>query len=394
MIVRPLRPEDAEAAFQLRVVAFSTAMHADFDPDEPYAPDDGRLVAVEDSRVVGHLAIWPFHQAFGGRAVPMGGVAGVVVAPDRRGQGIASRLLAAALDRMGEHGQAISTLFPATTAPYRRWGWEVAGTHLRRRVATRDLLALPAPSTEVSLRPFELDDLDAVVALHDAVTLTEPGGLVAGRPWLHRALAPDPDEPEIVVVAEREARVAGLLLATKLAAEDPHSAYTLDVLRLFGADRDIERALWRNVAGHYSVAATTTFKSQPAEPLLFELPFGLHEPVPAPEHFMTRLVDVPAAMAARGWPGVDVHVELAIRDERRPANDGHWVVELAGGEATTTPGGGGDVEVDIGALSSLYTGFTTPRALARSGRLRASEAQLDRLTAMFSAPSPFLRDYF
>jgi hypothetical protein len=48
--IRPLRPADAEQAFQLRVNAFSPSTRGDYDADEIYAPDEHRLVAVDRGR--------------------------------------------------------------------------------------------------------------------------------------------------------------------------------------------------------------------------------------------------------------------------------------------------------------------------------------------------------
>lgn len=395
MQIRPFRPTDAEPAFQLRVAAFSSATRADHDPDEIYVPDEHRIVAVDGDRIVGHLGVWPFAQAFGGRAVPMGGVAAVTVADHRRGTGLGSQLLAAALDHMGRAGMAISSLYPSTPVPYRRWGWEFAGVHVRRRVATRDLLDIAPPADEVPLRPYGPADLDRLVGIVDGAAGREHGGLVGGALWLARALQVDPDEPELALVALRSGGPAGLLLAVKSDPQDAHSSYGLHVLRLFGVDRDIERALWRFVGHHHAVAASTTLLSRPAEPLLFELPYGMYLPGPPTAHFMTRLVDAPAAIAARGWPAATVVVDLDIADRRRPANQGRFVLEVRDRAAQLTPGGAGRVHVDIGALASMYTGFVTPAQLAHAGRLPGATAgDIAGLTDAFAAPTPFLRDYF
>ncbi len=407
MQVRAFRPDDAQAALDLRVVAFSTAMHVEFDGTDIYAPDDHRLVAVEEGRVVGHLTAWPFGQAFGGRVVPMGGVAGVVVAPEHRRRGVGSALLAAGLDMLADRGLPVSTLYPSTPAPYRAWGWEVAGMHVRRTIATRDLLDLPAPS-DVEVRLFLLDDLDDVLALHNAITLREPGGLAASRRWLRRMLTPDPDEPELSFVAVRGAEVVGLLLAVKVSGTAPTDAFGLRVLHLYGADRDAELALWAVVAANHSVASTTTFNSQPADPLLLALPRTLPEDSASSHAWMTRLVDAPAAIAARGWPDTTATVPLVIRDPRRPSNDGAWVLEVAEGAAQLTRprqadptghGGHGSgarvAAVDIGALSAMYTGFASPWLLSRAGRLTGCDADfLELLGSVFAGPTPFLRDYF
>lgn len=395
MQIRPLRPEDAEQAFQLRVAAFSNAVRLDFDADEVYIPDDHRLVAVDGGQVVGHLGVWPFRQAFLGSAVPMGGVGGVVVADSRRGTGVGSRLLASGLAHMADAGLHISTLYPSTPVPYRRFGWEFAGVRLRRTTITRDLLDVSPPRDDISLRPYEPADLDAVVAVHDAVTVNEQGGLVAGDRWLRRALQRDPDDPEFALVAVRDGRVVGLLLAAKAAPSDEHSSYTVDVRRLFGADGDVERALWRSIGHHHTVAARTTFVSRPADPLLFELRHGLDVSGPATAHFMTRLIDGPAAVAARRWPRVSAAVEVDIADPYRPGHAGRHVLEVHDRRGTLRSGGRGRVSLDVGTLSSLYTGFVTPPDAARAGRLPgATAADLVALTDVFASPAPFLRDFF
>jgi predicted acetyltransferase len=389
--IRPMRGSDAEQAFALRVEAFSSASAAPYDADEIYIPNEHRLVAVDGDRVVGHLGAWPFHQAFLGHLVPMGGLGAVTVAHDQRGTGIGSRLIAAGLDHMVDAGMVISTLYPSTPVPYRRWGWELAGEHVRRRIPTRALLEVPPPAAPVRLRPCEPDDLDALATLQDEVAAGEPGGLVGGRMWLARALQVDPDDPELAVVAIRDDRPVGLLLAAKIPPDG--GIYGLLVLRMFGVDREVERALLRSVGHHHTVAGTTVLGSRPADPLLFELD-SLTRPDPGSEHFMTRLVDVAAAIAARGWPPVSVTVELEISDDRRPANSGRFVLEVSGRAAALTGGGAGRAVIDVRALASLYTGFATASGLARAGRLHAHPDDVAALTAAFAAPAPFMRDTY
>lgn len=406
MQVRAFRPEDAQAALDLRVAAFSTSMHVEFDDSDIYAPDDHRLVAVEGDRVVGHLAVWPFGQTFGGRVVPMGGVAGVVVAPHERGRGVGSALLADGLELMSERGLVVSTLYPSTPAPYRVWGWEVAGEHVRRTIATRELLDLPGDAAGVSVRPFELDDLDDVLALHNHVTSRESGGLQASRRWARRLLTPDADEPELTFVAVRGDQVVGLLLAVKTDGRAPTDAFSLRVLHLYGADHDAERALWAVVAANHSVASTTTFNSQPADALLLALPSSLPTHATSSHAWMARLVDAPRAIAARGWPDVTTTIRLDLADPRRPANAGAWMMEVDAGSGRlqrlddaaaprSADAAKAHAGVDIGALSAMYSGFASPAMLARAGRLTgANDTTLDVLAAVFDAPAPFLRDYF
>lgn len=111
---------------------------------------------------------------------------------------------------------------------------------------------------------------------------------------------------------------------------------------------------------------------------------------------MTRLVDAPGAVAARGFPpGLEVTVPIRIHDRRLPANDGAFVLEVQGGRGALTAGGDGRVEVDVHDLAALYTGFTSARVLARRGALAgATDADVDALAWAFDGPIPWMREYF
>ncbi len=53
---------------------------------------------------------------------------------------------------------------------------------------------------------------------------------------------------------------------------------------------------------------------------------------------MLRVVDAPAAIAARGFPAAtSLTVPLRIADETRPANSGRWQLTVAGGAGTLDP---------------------------------------------------------
>lgn len=142
-------------------------------------PAERRLVATDRGQVVGHLGVSGLGQSYGGRVVPMGGVAGVAVAPTHRRAGVGSALLRAALAGMRARGEHLSTLYPMASTPYRRSGWEVAGTWLRRRVPVRSLTTLPRPEVAHRFAPVSDDDLPAMTRLHDEVSRHHPGRCAA-----------------------------------------------------------------------------------------------------------------------------------------------------------------------------------------------------------------------
>src|SRR5690349_12150426 len=122
----------------------------------------GRMVVVTDDAetVVGAGRIRPFEQAWGGRHLQMGGVAGVYVEPSARGRGVATTLTRALVTRMGELGDVVSCLFPTTATLYRRSGYEIGGVQTRTTYAAHLLRGLGTPSAGRSsgLRPAKPDD--------------------------------------------------------------------------------------------------------------------------------------------------------------------------------------------------------------------------------------------
>lgn len=77
---------------------------------------DEREVRVwRDGRhVTAGIVAYRIGQYFGGRAVPMAGVAGVVVTPHARASGAGSKAMTALLRELHAQGVALSTLYPAT----------------------------------------------------------------------------------------------------------------------------------------------------------------------------------------------------------------------------------------------------------------------------------------
>lgn len=393
--IGPIRPDEHEAAYQLRVRTFTGEQEGTYDPDALYIPDDRRVVARLDGRLVGQLGVWPFGQVFGGREVPMGGVAGVTITPDQRGRGVASRLLAAGVAIMRDAGDVVSSLYPATVAPYRAWGWALAGSHDVRRLDTRVLTTVPAPRDDVHTRPAVEADLPACRDLARRVARQEPGGLVAPDRWYQRRLAAgDPAiDGDGLDVAIRDGEVVGFASWDR---EDRGGlGWHLDVGLVMGADADAERALWRQLGSWWTVAPTTGVVSWPTDPLVADLP-ELDTTIGMQEYWMTRLVDVAGAVAARGFPdGLQVTMPLQIHDRRLPANDGPFVLEVAGGTGALTPGGDGRVAVDVHDLAAMYTGFTPAAMLARRGGLAgATPEDVAALGWAFAGPTPWMREYF
>src|SRR5207245_535981 len=76
-----------------------------------------------------HLCHYEFF--FGGRRVPMGGIASVACLPLARGNGYVEALLQHGLARMRERGERFSVLHAFLVELYRPMGWEWVGSSRR-----------------------------------------------------------------------------------------------------------------------------------------------------------------------------------------------------------------------------------------------------------------------
>ncbi|MCH7787936.1 MAG: sterol carrier protein domain-containing protein, partial [Acidobacteria bacterium] len=113
--------------------------------------------------------------------------------------------------------------------------------------------------------------------------------------------------------------------------------------------------------------------------------------------WMTRLIDVPAALAARGYPVIDhAPVTIAVSDDLRKENNGTWDLGLENGRPLVTPTDDPpQITVTQPVLASIYTGMTDPVRAFHQGRLIAATTQdAEALKAIFSPGNPTCPDFF
>lgn len=394
MEIRALHAHELEQAWELDRESF----HAPADRREHFLAlhEPGRVLgAFEAGRLLAMWAVIGFGQFFGGRAVPMGGVSSVAVVADQRGYGLAPRLARASLPAMRERGEVISSLFPATSRLYRGLGWELAGACSWRSLAPASLGALPRPSG-MSLRPLEERDFDAVRRCYDELAAPINGFLERGaRGW--RAHRERWRRSSAYVAEDAAGAVAGWVVHRRLdgglsALGGPFQLALDDV---GWATRDAGLAIWRLLGSWATQVERIVYRGGPEDPLLRLAPEQALETL-AEVRWMTRVVDAPGAVAARGFPeGLSLAVPFELEDALVPENCGAWRLCVEDGRGVLERGGSGGVRLDVGAFSSLYTGWSTTAALARAGRLAGgSAAELRRLDAAFGGPTPWMMDEF
>ena len=397
MEIRALRPSELEQAWDLDRDAFHV-------PDTRRALfermfDPARAIgAVEGGRLLALAGTYGMAQYFGGRAVPMGGLASVSVAPHRRGEGLAKQVCSASLRAMRERGEVISSLYPATTSLYRALGWEVAGLYVWQKLVPTALHALPAPSRK-ALRPASLEEMPLLRGCYERMAAGSPGFLARSESWWDR-LAFVWKGHSIYVAQGERGGIDGYLVYVQLDGEYSGlgGPFRIAVRELVACTRDAALALWR-LCGQWSTQVSDVYAVGTLDDtLLFVSPDQVLQPL-AQIRWMTRVVDAAGAVAARGFAEcLDVEAPLALRDPLFPENDGAFTLRVrkGPGELARAAREAGDApRLEIGGFASLYTGFASTSRLARAGLLAGgSPAARAALDAAFAGPAPVCQDEF
>ena len=176
---------------------------------------------------------------------------------------------------------------------------------------------------------------------------------------------------------------------------------------MVAASAGTTRALWALAASNSPVAETVRAYVGPSDPLWWMLR-EQDANIAERESWMLRLLDAPAAIAARGFPATDLAVPLQITDDLRPANSGRWELTVRAGTgrlsryrtervspsaSAASPGGQAPLALGPRGLAALYAGTpvaTLRRAGLADGGSPAADAALD---GAFAA-TPYMLDDF
>ncbi|WP_394614016.1 enhanced intracellular survival protein Eis [Lentzea sp. JNUCC 0626] len=385
MRIREYTEDDRDAVFRLRKVAFNATEL----PERLMRDGTHGLLAEIDGQAAGVLGVGAFAQFYGGVAVPMGGIGGVAVDGSFRGRGVANALLDAALNVMREHGQPISALYPTVPALYRGRGWEKAGVFEWVELPMDRLLSVPKPAELIASRPATGSDLPALRDCYLEVARTIDG-MADRRP--PRIDAEKVLEMDLVTVLPGPNGLRGYLTAKR---EPGGDMGRLKVHDLIAVDVDAQLTLLRSLASWAgTLEAIDVLIADPATVNFLGSTPMRHSVWSST--WMQRVVDLPAAVAARGWPRLaDTVVDLEVVDAHAPWHAGLHRLVVEDGAVRVEPGGTGAIRLHARALGPWFSGAQNTHALRRAGLLEGDPADavvLDQLTGTSGVPR--LADFF
>lgn len=395
--IRTISPEEFEAWIGVLAASFSEVAKPEWlEIDRMIFEPERSLAAIEDGRIVGgNAAITMTLTVPGGSAVRAAGISSVGVLPSDRRRGVSTDLMRRQLDDIRERGEPLSILTASEAAIYGRYGYGIASRCTKLDVEARRAAFVRGYEPQGRMRMVDRSEAETVMLDVVRRTADRPGWVGDPARFQPRRTAEfetwEKDQAPLYAVHEDADGTAGAVVGYRAKHEWPDGipSVKISVGPFYAATPRAWADTWRFLFDIDLVARVEAW-DRPLDDPVFRL---MREPrllrMQIMDGLHLRLVDLPAALEARGYAR-DGRVVLRVEDRFCPWNEGTWEVVVDGGKATCRPTDS-DPEIALSAtdLASTYLGDATFRELAHA--LVANEAiegAIDRADAVFATSPP------
>jgi predicted acetyltransferase len=355
---------------------------------------DRAFAAVEDGEIVGTAAAYSLRMRVpGGADVPTAGVTMVGVKPSHRRRGINTAMMRRVLDQARGRGEPLAALFASEGPIYGRFGFGMGTLHGSIDVETFSSAFVPGyrRSGRVRMLPLERA-MPALLRIYERARELRPGTIELDERRMRYVLHDHGEEarlPRFVVVHETDGEPdAYAVYKIKHAWPQGIPGNELMVYDLQGATPQAYADVWRFVLDVDLVRRVTAWHRPADEPLLHLVTDPRRLRFTLRDGLWVRVVDLPAALTARGYAGPG-RLVLEVRDAFCPWNEGRYALDASGDRVrcsrTEDPP---DLVMDADVLGAVYLGGVRFHDLWRAGRIpAAAPGALDLADAMFATPA-------
>lgn len=393
---RPVAADESlDPLFALDETTFHHPVAADDRADAAALLDRrGTLCAYDGATLVGTSAAYDLRLSIPGGDARCAAISWVSVLPTHRRRGILRRMMTGQLLRAREQGMPVAALWASEAGIYGRFGFGPATESHETEVRVREAGLRPGPDTAADglrVRLIERVGAEAVVAaIYERARAGRSGMLARDAAWwTHDTLAESESLREdrgplrVVVAGNGEEDCGYALYRTRYdSGADSDVNGILQVDELVATSPAAERVLWRYLLS-IDLIHRLDAESRPVDDVL---PLVLANPRAArrrvEDALWVRLIDLPAALAARTW-AADVTLTIEVEDDLLPENAGRWHLHAGPSgfvcERTTREP---DLRLPVAALGGAYLGgLPLTRAVAAGTveeRTPGAAATLDR----------------
>ena len=342
---------------------------------------------------------------FLGKIFPAVGIAGVAVAPQRRGQHLARLMIEHSLITARSQQLPLAMLYPFQHGFYRRLGWAWVNQTYQYRVSTRHL---PLYTERSGIIPYHPQHELAIQATYQQAASQQNG-------WLQRAAWQWREylklEGEECYLYQADGQIWGYVFYKFTYLDGLPKLLTVKITEWVALTNAAYRGILGFLASLRDQVATVIWNTDAADPLPYLLQepsadarlaatsfdFGLvHRLGAIGSGFMWRLVDLEAALQLRPISaGSPFTLTFAVSDDI--LGDRTLTIKFADGRMQLRDQPAESVvKLSITHLTALFAGSRTATELARLGEIEFTGAPL-ALTALdqaWQAAAPFCWDFF
>ena len=407
--IRTATPDAVRSFLAPAMTAFGDEMSdAEFEVWNHLLEPD-RLVAAFDGEVpIGTAAAYTFRMTVPGGEVTAAGVTAVGVEPGHRRRGVLRSLMRQQLDDVHGRGEPLAILWASESVIYQRFGYGLGAQNGSFEI-DRDRTAWLRPwEPEGALRLVDTPEAIATFPqVYERMRAVTPGALSRSETWWRWGILHDAEHmrrgagPKFRYLYEVDGVAEGYAIyRPKGDWDDRGPKGQVLVVEAMAVTPRAERAVWGFLFGIDLMRTTKAGRVAVPHPLQLALADPRALGLTVGDGLWVRLVDLPAALAARRYGAADALV-LQVTDAFCPWNAGRWRMAAAGEpgaaaatvERTEAPA---DLVVDTTDLAAAYLGAFTLSHLADAGRVEErTPGALRRADALFaSARAPWCATIF
>jgi predicted acetyltransferase len=402
--LRPIAEDEFEALHRMLSTSFGG------DADEGSIADERRIfeldrsiAALDGGEIVGSAAAYSFELTLpGGTSAPVAGVTWVGVLPTHRRQGILRSMMDYQLTDISRRGESLAVLTASEGGIYGRFGYGLATFVASSDIPTHATAFRPEPDAGGRIRLVDAEAARKLLPeIDEATRFARAGTIKRSDAWWETYLSDPKDgrygaSGRFYAVHQGDGGhpdgFAAYRISNTRSRDDARPGNMVLARELRATEAEVEAALCRYLLDIDLVSKVSLLHRPLDDPLRFRLADAFHYRTKTVNDWLwVRLVDVPAALAARRY-GTEGTIVFEVRDPFRPANDGCYELD-AGPEGATCrrpAGAEADVSLDIDALGAAYLGGVRFTTLAAARRAAGDHRALLRADALFASnPLPF-----
>ena len=353
-------------------------------------PPDRVHAAFEGELAVAGSGAFAFDLTVPGGQVKAAGLTIVGVLPTHRRRGLLQEIVRSQIDAAHARGEPVCVLWPSEDAIYNQFGFGMAALSAEIDVPRERTASYQHIDTAGTARIVALDNAEPLVAPVYARVARETPGMYLRSPewWQDRLLTDHPFRRQgggalqCVVIEIGGQPAAYAFYRLNAAFVRGSSTGTTVVVEAMGDTPQATHAIWRYLLNIDWLSRVTAVYLPVDHPLLLSVAEPRRLGFRIREGIAVRLIDVGAALAARGYASDDA-VVIEVADEFCPWNAGRWRVSRGGVERTSADA---DLACEVNSLGCVYLGGFTFAELARA--LRMTELRVGaiaRADALFRA---------